>query len=107
MEKLAQGVSLSEIKDAPGFVKRLFVTALNVSPQWHVRMQSAFKQHTDNAVSKTVNLPSTATHKEVANIYMLAWQQGLKGITVYRDGSRHKQPLTSRVEARLIAKYLK
>jgi ribonucleoside-diphosphate reductase alpha chain len=107
MKKLARGISLNAIEDVPQSVKRLFVTAPEIAPEWHVRMQAAFQRHTDNAVSKTVNLPYKATRKDVADIYLLAYEQGLKGITIYRDGSRRKQPLDSRVDAKLIARHLK
>jgi len=107
IKKLARGISLNAIEDVPQSVKRLFVTAPEIAPEWHIRMQAAFQRHTDNAVSKTVNLPHKATRKNVADIYLLAYEQGLKGITIYRDGSRAKQPLDSRVDAKLIASHLK
>jgi ribonucleoside-diphosphate reductase alpha chain len=92
MRELAGG-HLESIEGVPDAVKQLFVTAHNISPQWHVRMQAAFQRHTDNAVSKTVNFPSEATREDVAEVYNLAHQEGLKGITIYRDGSREAQPL--------------
>jgi len=107
IEKLARGARLSDIEEVPKAIKRLFVTAPEIAPQWHVRMQAAFQRHVDNAVSKTVNLPRMATREDVARIYMLAYEQGLKGITIYRDGSRRKQPLDSRIDAKLIARHLK
>jgi ribonucleoside-diphosphate reductase alpha chain len=95
MQKLAEGTHLSDIKEVPDEVKQLFVTAHDISPEFHVKMQAAFQRHTDNAVSKTVNFPKSATREDVANVYMLAYQEGLKGITIYRDGSREGQVLTT------------
>ena len=105
--KLSRGVKLAEIKRVPPGVKRLFVTAPEIKADWHIRMQAAFQRHVDNAVSKTVNLPHSATLKNVADIYLQAWDEGLKGITIYRDGSRRRQPLAGRIDAGLIADYLK
>jgi ribonucleoside-diphosphate reductase alpha chain len=95
MEKLATGVQLHTIGGIPDDVKRLFVTAHEVSPEWHVRMQAAFQGYTDNAVSKTVNFPREATKEDIANVYLMAYEKGLKGITIYRDGSREGQPMST------------
>lgn len=72
-------------------LQRLFVTALQVAPEWHVRVQAAFQKHVDNAVSKTVNLPSDASVDQVSRVYRLAHQLGCKGITIFRQGSRENQ----------------
>ncbi|MFQ5997161.1 MAG: adenosylcobalamin-dependent ribonucleoside-diphosphate reductase, partial [Dehalococcoidales bacterium] len=95
MQKLADGTHLSEIEGISDEMKRLFVTAHEITPEWHVRMQAAFQKSTDNAVSKTVNFPQKATREDVAKVYMLAYEEGLKGITIYRDRSRDAQVLTT------------
>jgi len=93
-KELAEGKKLSDMQDVPEEVKKLFVTAHDISPEWHVRMQAAFQKFTDSAVSKTVNFPNEATPSDVAKVYMLAYHECLKGITVYRDRSRESQVLT-------------
>jgi len=77
----------------PDDLKNIFVTALDITPEFHVQMQAAFQRHVDNAVSKTVNLPKNSTQKDVRNIYLLAWKLKCKGITVYRYGSKQEQVL--------------
>ena len=94
MEIIAQKGSLKEINTIPDNYKRIFVTAHDIAPIWHVRMQAAFQGYVDNAVSKTVNFPSDATVKDVEDVYMLAYRLGCKGITIYRDKSRESQVLT-------------
>ncbi len=105
--KLAQGFKLADMEVVPSEVKRLFITAPEIKADWHVRMQAAFQHHVDSAVSKTVNLPHSATARDVAAIYMQAYELGLKGITIYRDGSRRRQPLAMRIDSGMVAKYLK
>ncbi|MDP8219006.1 MAG: vitamin B12-dependent ribonucleotide reductase [Candidatus Theseobacter exili] len=93
MQKIAASSSLKEIEKIPPEIRRLFVTAHDISPEWHVRMQAAFQNHIDNAVSKTINFPKSATKGEVDSAYRLAYEKGCKGITIYRDGSRQEQVL--------------
>ncbi len=95
MKQLAGGSHLSDIAGVPNEVKKVFVTAHEISPEWHVEMQSAFQKYTDNAVSKTVNFSHEAGKGDVANVYMLAYEKNLKGITIYRDRSREGQPMST------------
>jgi ribonucleoside-diphosphate reductase alpha chain len=93
MQQLAEGKRLRDMEGIPEWVKDTFVTSHDITPEWHVRMQAAFQKYTDSAVSKTVNLPHEATIDNVAEVYMLAYKLGLKGITIYRDRSRDSQVL--------------
>ena len=93
MERVAEEGTLDEFEEIPPSVKRVFVTAHEISPVWHVRTQARFQEYVDNAVSKTVNFPNSATEKDVEDVYMLAYRLGCKGITIYRDGSRDSQVL--------------
>jgi ribonucleoside-diphosphate reductase alpha chain len=90
---LAAGDPLSSRPEVPAAAKRLFATALEIAPEWHVRMQATFQRHIDLAVSKTVNMPREATPEQVRAVYELAWDLGCKGVTIYRDGSRAQQVL--------------
>ncbi len=94
MKQIADEGSIQHINEIPDDVKRIFVTAHDVAPLWHVKMQAAFQEYTDNAVSKTVNLPHEATREDVCQVYMQAYNSHCKGITVYRDGSRDAQVLS-------------
>jgi len=84
IREIAKRGSIQDIGGIPEDVKRIFVTALDISPEWHVRIQAAFQNHTDNAVSKTVNLPADAAWEDVKNVFLLAYNLKCKGITVYR-----------------------
>ncbi|MEA1958525.1 MAG: vitamin B12-dependent ribonucleotide reductase [Chloroflexota bacterium] len=94
MRDLATKGSLHDIKGIPEEVNRVFVTAHDISPKWHVKMQSAFQRGTNNAVSKTINFPQSATKDDIAQAYRLAYKEGCKGITIYRDRSKDKQVLS-------------
>jgi len=93
LEEIAKTGSVQRIEGVPEDVRRVFVTALDIQPEWHVRMQAAFQNYTDNAVSKTVNLPAEATIEDVRKVYELAWRLKCKGVTVFRYGSKPEQVL--------------
>ncbi|UCD92683.1 MAG: vitamin B12-dependent ribonucleotide reductase [Methanobacteriota archaeon] len=93
MEEVASKGSIQDFEEIPGDVRNLFVTARDISPEWHVRVQAAFQKYVDNAVSKTVNFPNDATKEDVRKVFLMAYELGCKGITVYREGSRVGQVL--------------
>jgi ribonucleoside-diphosphate reductase alpha chain len=95
MERIAEQGTLAEVDGVPEHIKNLFVTAHDISPEWHIKMQAAFQKHTDNAVSKTVNFRHDATREDIDEVYKLATELGCKGVTVYRDASRDEQVLST------------
>lgn len=93
IEKLAGRTSIQEIKEIPENIRKIFVTAHDIGPEWHVKMQAAFQKYVDNAVSKTINFSQFATPQDIEDAYNLAYKLGCKGITVYRDHSKSNQVL--------------
>ena len=93
MKKIAQTGHIQDLQEVPEKIKKLFVTAHDISPEDHIRMQAVFQKYTDNAVSKTVNFPHQAAVDDVAKVYQLAYELGCKGVTIYRDRSRAQQVL--------------
>ncbi len=91
MRDIAQKGSVQTVEEVPKDVKRVFVTAMDIDPEWHVRMQGAFQKWCDSSISKTINFPKSATIKDVEKAYMLAWDLECKGITIYREGSMEQQ----------------
>jgi ribonucleoside-diphosphate reductase alpha chain len=93
MDEIARTGSIQKLEQIPEKIRSVFVTAMDIRPETHVAMLSAFQKYTDNAVSKTINLPADATVEDVMNVYMMAAESKCKGITVYRDKSREVQVL--------------
>lgn len=93
MKEIAMRGSCQEMQEIPEDVRRVFVTSHDISPRWHLEHQAGFQRHCENAVSKTVNFPHSATREDVAEVYRLAYHKGCKGVTIYRDGSRDVQVL--------------
>jgi len=94
MAEIARTGTVRQIPGVPADVRAAFVTALEIAPEWHLRMQAAAQRHVDAAVAKTVNLPAAATPADVQATYLAAWRDGVKGITVYRYGARPGQVLS-------------
>ena len=99
MEKIAETGSLEGMEEVPEWVREVFRASHDISPTWHVLMQTAFQRHTDNAVSKTINMPEEATVEDVENAYIMAYMNNCNGITVYRDGSKAEQVLSTGKES--------
>jgi ribonucleoside-diphosphate reductase alpha chain len=93
IQSLNDGASLKDLSQVPQKVRELFVTTFEISPLWHIKIQAAFQEYTDNAVSKTINFPRDATREDVKEAYLMAYTERCKGITIYRSGSKAKQVL--------------
>ncbi len=94
IREVAKFGSIQHMKEIPKDIRDIFVTAQDIAPEWHIKMQSTLQKHVDNAISKTINFPRTAAIKDIENAYMMAWKAKCKGITIYRDGSYEDQVIT-------------
>lgn len=94
-QKIAESGTVLGLPEVPNWVQKVFTTAQEIAPEWHIRIQAAFQKYTDNAVSKTINFANSATREEIAEAYRLADELNCKGLTVYRDGSREEQVLST------------
>jgi ribonucleoside-diphosphate reductase alpha chain len=98
MNALSGGAMLRDLPEVPQTIKELFVTAFEIPPTWHIKIQAAFQEYTDNAVSKTINFPREATKDDVREVFLMAYQERCKGITIYRSGSKASQVLSCGVK---------
>ena len=94
LNAISEGSNLRDLPDVPQHIRDLFITTFEIPPSWHIRIQAAFQQHTDNAVSKTINFPRDATKEDVKEAFLLAYRERCKGITIYRSGSKARQVLS-------------
>ena len=92
--KVSKSGTIQHLKDIPKNVRDVFVTAQDINPDWHIKMQAVLQKYVDNSISKTINFPSNASIRDVEEAYMLAWKSKCKGITIYRDGSYEDQVIT-------------